>query len=139
MVIAKVREYLGVGFAVVAAVAIGYGVITNLRLDAAQVSLDKALSNNENLIVANEELYNTVDDLISQRRIDDQLLTLLHNEFDNLASESRVVRERVDEIKENDTEFKALLSERHPPDLNGVFNRRTTGQSDAESQDKTAE
>lgn len=139
MVIAKVREYLGIGLALVAAIAVGYSVITNLRLESTQANLDKALQNNENLIGANDVLYDTVNDLIQQRQIDDQLLTMLRNEFEVLGSESRLVRERVDEIRQNDSEFKTLLSQRHPPSLNGVLNSRSTGQQGGAGQDKTAQ
>lgn len=137
MVITKVREYLGVGLALVAAIACGYATITSMRLEATQANLDKALVNNENLIGANDVLYDTVNELVEQRQIDGQLVKMLYNEFDVLSRESQAVRERVDEIRQSDNEFKELLSKRHPPDLKRVFNSRPTGQGDGNSQDKT--
>ncbi len=139
MVITKVREYLGVGLALVAALSLGYSVITSMRLDATQASLDNALSNNENLIGANDVLYDTVNELVQQREIDDQLLSLLRTEFDVLAENSFIVRERVDEIRESDSEFKELLSKRHPPNLKRVLNSRSTGEGGGNNQDKATQ
>lgn len=139
MVITKVREYLGVGLALIAAISCGYSIVTSLRLDAAQVSLDQALQNNDNLIESNDVLYGTVNELIDQRQIDDQLLTMLRTEFDQLAAESTHVRQRVDEIRTNDADFKTLLSQRHPPALSGVFNSRTTDQGGGNGKDKATE
>lgn len=141
MVLTKmvVRKYLGISLALVAALSCAYAVITTLRLNITQSNLELALSNNETLSNANSSLNETVTNLITQRQIDDRLLTMLRGEFDKLAKDSYRVRQRIKEIKENDSEFKLLLSKRHPPSLNGVFNERAVSNPDQNGQDKTAQ
>lgn len=122
MILQKVREYLGVGLAIVAALSAGYGVITSMRNDRLTAVNEQLTTTNNTLAQANSVSQESIATLVEQRKIDDGLLTKLDNQFKLIADQNWKVKKTLEWLRSNDEEFKQLLSERHPVELNGMLN-----------------
>ncbi|QQM14057.1 hypothetical protein pVco14_007 [Vibrio phage pVco-14] len=138
MLIAKIREYLSTGLAVIACMALAFAAITHLRNQNLALSLDTALANNSHLTQINDDNSKRINDLIAQRRFDDKLINKVFKQYDTLKQNSQQVYNQLESLKRNDQVLKDMLAERHPVSINRLLNDRTTGDEDSNSQTQTA-
>lgn len=140
MVIATIRNHLSVVCALAAALSLGAFVIGQLRYDNLKANMEIVINNNTKLTNSNKQNVEQIQELINQRLIDDRLMQKLDDQFKILAIENAEVRKSFKELKNNDNEFKELLTKRHPPTLNELLNERKRNRSsDGSEANKTSD
>lgn len=137
MLIAKIREYLSTALAVIACMAVAFAVITHLRNQNLALSLDTALANNSQLTQVNEDNSKRINDLIAQRRFDDELINKVFDQYDLLKKNSQRVYNQLETLKHNDKVLENMLAERHPVSINGLLNNRATDNQSGNDQAQT--
>lgn len=138
MLLTKIREYMGVGLALVSAMTGAYSVIVTLNNKELHSRLELEQGRSEQLLSINQGNAKSIEDLLKQRLIDDKLITMLQTEYDSLASESRLARKKLENLKNEDSEFNRLLKLRHPVDVTRLLNsrvRNTGGGSQGDTAD----
>ncbi|QMV29683.1 hypothetical protein [Vibrio phage vB_VnaS-AQKL99] len=139
MPIVKIREYLSTALAVIACMAVAFGIITHLRNTNLTLSLETALATNSQLSDVNESNSKRIHDLIQQRQLDDELINKVFNQYDALKKNSKLVFDQLEHLKRNDEVLKDMLNERHPVSITGLLNARTGSHQDGDGQAKTTE
>ncbi|MFW0778539.1 MAG: hypothetical protein ACN2B6_12560 [Rickettsiales bacterium] len=125
--LARIREYLLVGMALISALSVAFATITHLRNENLSATLDQQVENLERVVLTNAANANTIKELTLQRVIDDKLLQMLDSNYSSLAEQNRMARASLEELKRNDSEFNKLLNSRHPVELNRLLNPGSGG------------
>lgn len=139
MLIPKIREYLSTALAVIACMALAFGAITHLRNQNLASSLDTALKNNTQLTQVNEDNSKRINDLIAQRRFDDELITKVFDQYDVLKRNSQRVYNQLETLKQNDKVLEDMLAQRHPVSINSLLNNSTASDESGNGQAKATE
>lgn len=135
MVIPKIREYLSVGLAVLACMALAFGVITHLRNVKLSHNLENAVANNAQLVQVNTDNSRTIDQLVQQRIEDDKLISALYAQYEIINNRGSKMADRLDQIRSDNEEFKDILDTKYPIVINSLLNPTAVSHGDADRED----
>lgn len=120
--ISKIRENITAVLGVMSMMALAIAVIGHFEKKALHANLEKIKTDLTVVASINATQQKTIDYLFNQRELDEQLLTKLDESYTTLAESNAEAKRTLEELKREDADFTAILSKRHPVDVNRLLN-----------------